>query len=156
LLIAFFTPYTPFGRKPKHTTQDTLAGSNTPQRSWWDVERYDVEVTPDFDTKTSGEETPSPYTVLPNQGTDYLQVDLQKPMQIDSIYYNGKMYINNPTYTLLQRRQPSFYIRCPKEAEKGSTQSLTIVYHGKPKEATECTLGWWLGVDKGQTRDDPG
>ncbi|WP_315822549.1 hypothetical protein [Paraflavitalea speifideaquila] len=32
--------------------QDTLRGSLRPERTWWDVQRYDVHVTPDYNSKT--------------------------------------------------------------------------------------------------------
>jgi hypothetical protein len=32
--------------EPLYTKYDTLMGSNTPQRSWWDVQRYDIHVSP--------------------------------------------------------------------------------------------------------------
>src|ERR1043165_2148464 len=82
--------------QPKYTHQDSLLGSNTPQRSWWDVQHYDVNVTPDYATKTISGKTTITYVVIVDQHNDYLQIDLQKPMQIDSIFYNGKMYINYP------------------------------------------------------------
>ena len=31
------------------TRADSLRGSITPQRAWWDVMRYDIEVQPDYD-----------------------------------------------------------------------------------------------------------
>ncbi|HEY0039848.1 MAG TPA: M1 family peptidase, partial [Flavisolibacter sp.] len=80
----------------KYTKQDTMMGSNTPQRSWWDVQRYDIDVTPDYATKTIRGRVTITYTITAEQHNDYLQVDLQKPMEIDSLYYNGNMYINYP------------------------------------------------------------
>ncbi|MEO2129150.1 MAG: M1 family peptidase, partial [Christiangramia sp.] len=35
----------------EYTHADTLRGSITPERAWWDVMRYDISVTPDFDKK---------------------------------------------------------------------------------------------------------
>ena len=38
---------------PKTFTQaDTLRGTLTPEREWWDVLRYDIIVEPDFQSKT--------------------------------------------------------------------------------------------------------
>lgn len=116
-----------------YTRQNTLFGSNTPQRAWWDVQHYDVNVTPDYNTKTISGRTTITYKVLTEQQAAYLQLDLQKPMQIDSIYYNGKMYINYPARPYYNEGN-HWFIPLPKTT-KGTTQSLTIVYHGKPKEA---------------------
>jgi aminopeptidase N len=139
------------GNNHTFTRKDTLAGSNTPQRAWWNVQRYEVEVTPDFNTKTISGRNTITFTVLPNQQTDYLQIDLQKPMQIDSIYYNGKMYINNPGRPFYNEGN-HWFISLPK-APEGSTHSITLVYHGKPKEAANAPWdgGWvWTRDKKGR------
>lgn len=135
-------------KQQKFSQLDTLFGSNTPQRSWWDLQRYDVAVTPDYNTKTIRGKTTITYTVLADQHNDYLQFDLQKPMEIDSIYYNGKMYINNPL-TPYYNKGDHWFIPLPK-ASKGSTKTLTIVYHGKPKEAVNPPWdgGWVWTKDK--------
>jgi aminopeptidase N len=127
---------------------DTLFGSNTPQRSWWDVQRYDVSVTPDFATKTISGKTTITYTILTDKHHDYLQVDLQKPLEIDSLFYNGKAYINYPGRPYYNQGG-HWFIPLPK-APKGSTQTLTVVYHGKPKEATNPPWqgGWIWKRDK--------
>lgn len=132
----------------RFTKQDTLFGSNTPQRIWWDVQRYDVSVTPDYATKSIGGKTTITYRVLTEQHNDYLQFDLQKPLQIDSIFYNGKMYVNYPGKPYY-RDGNHWFIPLPKAA-KGSEQSLTIVYHGVPKEAIRAPWdgGWVWTKDK--------
>lgn len=132
----------------KYSRQDTLFGSNTAQRSWWDVQRYDIAVTPDFDTKTIRGRNKITYTVITDKHNDYLQVDLQKPLEIDSIYYNDKMYINYPAKPYYKDGD-HYFIPLPKAA-KGSNQSVTIVYHGKPKEATNPPWdgGWVWTKDK--------
>jgi aminopeptidase N len=133
------------------TRKDTLFGSNTPQRSWWDVQRYDVEVTPDFATKSIRGRTNINYIVLSNQQSNQLQVDLQKPLQIDSIYYNGTLY-KGQTGTSLINEGNHWFMTLPREVQ-GSTQSVTIVYNGKPKEALNAPWdgGWvWKKDRKGR------
>lgn len=130
------------------TRKDTLAGSNTPHRAWWNVQHYDVEVTPDYKTRTISGRNTITYTVLPNQQSGYLQIDLQKPMQLDSIFYNGKMYINDPGRPYYNEGD-HWFIPLPK-VPSGSTHSVTLVYHGKPKEATNAPWdgGWVWTQDK--------
>ncbi|WP_121355109.1 M1 family metallopeptidase [Flavisolibacter nicotianae] len=131
---------------------DTLFGSNTPQRSWWDVQRYDVSVTPDIDTKTISGRTTLTYSVLTDQHDDYLQVDLQQPLEIDSIFYNGKRYVSDPARPIYSAGG-HWFISLP-QAAKGTTQQLTIVYHGKPKEAHNPPWegGWvWKKDKQGRT-----
>ena len=135
-------------RQQKFTQLDTLFGSNTPQRSWWDVQRYDVSVAPDYATKTIKGKTTITYTVLSDRHNDYLQFDLQQPLTIDSLFYNGKLYINDPGRPY-HNKGDHWFIPLPK-TPKGSTGSLTIVYHGKPKEAINPPWdgGWVWKKDK--------
>src|SRR6476660_2814257 len=84
--------------KINFTHQDTLRGTVGPERAWWDVLHYDVNVTPDFASKSITGRTTIQYKVLPNQKTDYMQIDLQQPLTIDSLFYDGKMYINYPPH----------------------------------------------------------
>jgi aminopeptidase N len=136
------------GAKQAFSRRDNLFGSNTPHRSWWNVQRYDVEVAPDFTSKTIAGRTTITFTVLPNRQSDYLQVDLQKPMQIDSLYFNGKIYINDPGRPYYNDGS-HYFIPLPK-LSVGSTNSVTVVYHGRPKEAVNAPWdgGWVWKRDK--------
>lgn len=134
--------------EPLYTKYDTLMGSNTPQRSWWDVQRYDIHVSPDYATKTIRGKVTITYTVVAEKHSEYLQVDLQKPMEIDSLYYNGKMYINHPSKPYYNDGN-HWFIPLPR-TPKGSSQSVTIVYRGKPREAKNPPWdgGWIWKKDK--------
>ena len=79
----------PLNQKVQFTHQDTLRGSIGPERSWWDVLHYDVSVTPDYLSRSISGKTTIRYKVLPLQKSDYLQIDLQQPLQLDSIFYDG-------------------------------------------------------------------
>jgi aminopeptidase N len=129
------------------THQDTLRGTYGKERQWWDVMHYDVAVKPDYDKKTITGRTTIRYKVLSNQ-TDYLQLDLQQPLQIDSLFYNGKFYINYPAKPFFQEGNV-WHVPLPKEAVN-SIQSLTIVYHGSPRVARNAPWdgGWVFKKDK--------
>jgi aminopeptidase N len=133
---------------PKFTRQDTLFGSNTPQRAWWDVKHYAITVAPDFSTKTIRGRNTIRYNVISDQPHDYLQIDLQQPMQIDSIYYNGNA-VDISSEKAVRSEGGHWFISVPKE-KKGSRHELTIVYHGKPKEAANAPWdgGWVWKKDK--------
>src|SRR5687768_4219438 len=91
LLIAFSLTSVAQEGKPVYTRQDSLAGSNTPGRSWWDAQRYDVVVNPDYATKSIKGRVTITYKVIADQHSDYMQIDLQEPLAIDSLYYNGNI-----------------------------------------------------------------
>ena len=50
MLLGFFC-LTAFAQEHQFTHQDTLKGSITPERAWWDVSHYDLKVTVDPDNK---------------------------------------------------------------------------------------------------------
>ena len=60
----------------KITRQDSLRGSITPQRAWWDLVHYDLSVEVMPESKTIIGTNVMTYKVL-NEGTNELQIDLQ-------------------------------------------------------------------------------
>ena len=82
--------------KQKFTHQDTLRGSIGPERDWWDVLHYDLHVVPDYNAKSINGETTIQYKIVKDKYSDYMQIDLQQPLKIDSIYYDSRLYINYP------------------------------------------------------------
>ena len=123
----------PLNNKKSFTSQDTLRGSIGAARAWWDVLHYDVQVTPDYENKSISGRTTIRYKVIAERTTDYLQIDLQQPLTIDSIFYNHKYYINHPSRPYYNKGNV-WMIPLPKAATN-SINHITIVYHGKPREA---------------------
>ncbi|MBY0478264.1 MAG: M1 family metallopeptidase [Chitinophagaceae bacterium] len=115
------------------TRQDTLRGSITAERAWWDVIKYELAVTPNFLNFTiSGSNTIS-FKLVKKKGAR-MQIDLQDPLIIDSAILNG-VAMNftqegNVWYIEMPKR------RMPKTltADKDLHQ-LYLVYHGVPKPA---------------------
>jgi len=127
------------------THQDTLRGTLSAQRTWWDVLKYDITVQPDYDTKTITGKTIISYSINSHVHTDTMQVDLQEPMVIDSIFAEEV----KTSYT---REGNVFFVVIPKQGNATEAR-LTIWYHGKPREAVRPPWdgGWiWKKDEKGR------
>src|SRR5688572_27128369 len=103
----------PLNRRTGFTLEDTLRGSITPERAWWDVLRYDVAVTPDYTSRSIKGTTSIQYKIVQEQHTDYIQIDLQQPLKIDSIFYDNKLYINYPAKPYYNKGN-AWFIPLPK------------------------------------------
>src|SRR4051812_49690042 len=84
LIIASSCAAQPLSNKKQFTHQDTLRGTITPERAWWNVLRYDIQVTPDYLAKTIQGKNRITIQVLKPESK--LQLDLQEPLIIDSIF----------------------------------------------------------------------
>jgi aminopeptidase N len=145
LIITNFSFFIIISTYAQFTKQDTLRGSNGPGRDWWDVLHYDISITPDFHSRSITGKTTIQYKVVKEKHSDYLQIDLQQPLQPDSIFYDKKMYINYPAKPYY-REGNSWHIPLPK-AELNSVHSITIVYHGNPQIAQRPPWdGGWIFV----------
>src|SRR3979490_1754389 len=69
------------------TRADTIRGSNTPERAWWDATFYDLHVTvKPSDSSITGYHAIN-YRVL--KAAREMQIDLQQPLVVDSIVQDG-------------------------------------------------------------------
>lgn len=110
-----------------YTRADTLRGSyNLPQRNWWDVIFYDlnVVVSPP-DSSIRGYNGIVYRVVRPAQE---MQIDLQVPLLIDSIIQDSKAL-------KFRRDGNAFFVSLTAPQRVGSHNSLTVFYHGKPQPA---------------------
>lgn len=108
------------------TRQDTLRGSITKERAWWDLKNYhlNIKVNP-ADSTISGSNTIK-YQVI--QEYNSMQIDLQNPMNITKVIQEGK--------TLKYKREGNaFFIELIAPQTKGALKEVTIFYGGKPKVA---------------------
>lgn len=123
--------------KPRvFTHEDTLRGSVTPERAWWNVLRYDLEVTPDYKKKTiQGVNRIGFRVVAPGQ---LMQIDLQEPMEIRSILFRGSPL----SYS---RKKNIFLVEFPGNQAIGDTGTLAISFEGRPREAVKPPWdGGWV------------
>jgi len=111
---------------PVFTHADTIRGSNTPQRAWWDVAFYDlhVKVNP-ADSSISGYNAIN-YRVL--KPAKEMQIDLQMPLVVDSIVQDG--------LELSARRDGNaFLVTLISPQRKGARKTISVYYHGRPTVA---------------------
>ena len=121
--------YTSYGQDMKFSRQDSLRGSITAERSWWDLKYYhlDIEVLPE-EKFIKGSNTIR-YEVLEEH--QLLQLDLQAPLRIKNIMQDGRK--------LKYRTEGNaHFIQLSKPQKKGSTNELRVSYEGHPKEAVRA------------------
>ena len=127
LNIAFlFIAGTLFGQKQNFTKQDTLRGSITPERIWWDLKKYHLDIQVFPETKFIKGKNTVTYTVL--KPYNVLQIDLQAPLKITNVVQE------NDTLEVISEGNAHF-IQLKKEQIINKVNALTVFYEGKPLEA---------------------
>lgn len=129
--------------QPKtYTRADTLRGAINRERVWWNVLKYDITVKPDYNTKTTSGSNIITYKVLSARHSPIMQVDLQEPLNIDSILLDGKKKLK---YT---RDGNAWHVTVGKQAAK-TEHKLAVYFSGTPKEGVRPPWvgGWTFAKD---------
>lgn len=148
----------PLHQNEKFTQQDSLRGTITPERAWWNVVHYNIQVTPDYNTKTIRGWNQIAFDVTSDGNNRKMQIDLQEPMEIDSIVFNKKRiqdFKRSGNVYIIDFGGFNF-IPAKKALEKGhpvTSYSITLYFNGKPRVATRPPWdgGWvWAKDAKGR------
>jgi aminopeptidase N len=111
----------------KITRQDSLRGSITPQRAWWDLVHYDLSVEVLTESKTIIGTNVMTYKVL-NEGTNELQIDLQAPMELTAVMQDG--------HSLDVRSEGNaHFIQLEDPQREGELKKISLSFEGKPRIA---------------------
>ena len=122
-ILTFLITLTGLSQTPVFTNQDSLRGSITPEREWWDLTYYHLEVTANpNDSSLVGRNTIH-YKVL--KETQLMQIDLQSPMRITKVVQNN-MPLN---FTNVGN---AWFIEIAEKQLENNLSSLTVYYEGKP------------------------
>ncbi|MEQ8907385.1 M1 family metallopeptidase [Ekhidna sp.] len=114
-----------FDKAESFSRQDSLRGSITPERSWWDLQYYDLYVSVDAENKfISGVNTVT-YEVLEEHNV--MQIDLQEPMKVIRATQAKKELE-------IIKEGNAHFIQLP-EQKKGQKSSVKIYFEGNPREA---------------------
>lgn len=117
---------TPLSKKETFTRQDTLRGSITPEREWWDLTYYHLDVKVDPDKKFISGKTSVHYEVL--KPHNVLQIDLQEPLNITKAVQNGEDLE-------IKHDGNAHFISLKSPQNIGSINSVDVYYQGNPQEA---------------------
>ncbi|WP_299528617.1 M1 family metallopeptidase [uncultured Lutibacter sp.] len=112
-----------FSQNKIFTHQDTLRGSITKERIWWDLKHYDLNIKVFPETTSISGNNNIIYKVLdPYQ---IMQIDLQDPMKITKITQNdSELSFTKDGY--------SYFIQLKDKQVKGDTNKLTVFFEGEP------------------------
>ncbi len=126
-ILLFFSNHILSAQNDKAFTKaDSLKGGLTEERLWWDLEYYHLEVAVDIKNKFLSGKNEIHYTVLDEK--QVMQIDLQKPMQIDSILSkNEKLDFTS--------KGNAHFITIKEQQELKNKNIVTIYFSGKPIEA---------------------
>ena len=143
--LLLLASYGTWAQNTKFTHADTLRGSITPERVWWDLTYYHLSVRPNAQDSTLTGSTKVVYKVLQPQQT--IQIDLQEPLQVTKVTQDGEPL----TY---KRDGNAFFIALTKKQEAGKTESIEVFYSGKPRLAKRPPWDGgvqWVPDGKGNT-----
>ncbi len=125
-ILLLFLLISAIGYSQTFTKRDSIFGSITPERAWWDLQHYDLRVSVFPKQKEITGTNTITYTVL--EPGNELQLDLQQPMKLLNATQDGE--------ALEIRSEGMFhYIRLKKKQEKGETNRLSVQFSGKPRVA---------------------
>lgn len=126
-----------------YTRQDTLRGSNGEGRNWWDVQRYDLSVR--FDTANRSIDGSVDITFKVIGQAQKLQIDLQDPLVIDSIWLKTKALLNIKGREVIgskwlslpfQKEGNVWWVDVSSHSWKvDSNYTIVVHYHGSPRIA---------------------
>jgi len=128
-----------FERNKTFTKEDTLKGSNTQFRNFWDVKKYDLSVEPDFEQKSIKGNNKISFEILKDIKNPVFQIDLQQPMKAD------KIKCSFPTIGNFKREGDFIFISANTSFKKGEKYTIDVVYSGNPVIAKNAPWdGGWI------------
>ncbi|RYY57004.1 MAG: M1 family peptidase [Chitinophagaceae bacterium] len=123
------------------TRQDTLRGSLNAERSWWDVQSYDLSVKVDITAQTISGTNRITYKTNGTPGKT-MQLDLQEPMNIDKITFADNKVLKSLPFT---RDGNVYHVDVSSIPAAAKSVSVTIAFSGKPRLAVNPPWdGGWI------------
>ncbi|REG83958.1 M1 family metallopeptidase [Algoriphagus antarcticus] len=115
-----------FPHGEEFTRQDTLRGAITPERAWWDLLYYHLEVKVHPDTKSLSGRNTVRYKVL--ESSKRMQIDLQAPMQLTKAEQDG-------AELAIEHDGNAHFVTLKAAQNVGEEKEVVLTYSGTPVEA---------------------
>lgn len=108
------------------TRQDSIRGSITPERSWWDLTHYDLTVNVDPASQFISGTNIIKFNVL--EANSVMQLDLQDPMKITKVVYEKNEL-------KFKKDGNAWYVDFPASISTGSSKEIAVYFEGNPQSA---------------------
>src|SRR5688572_1725192 len=140
----------------QYTRQDTLRGSIGNGRNWWNVKQYNLSISIDIVKQSISGTSQIVFDIAKAGKNRFMQIDLQKPMEIHKIEYVRNKYKNE---SISFKREGNVYWvdfgnqNFEKTTKAKNQQSVIIHFKGKPRIAVNAPWdgGWiWTKDEKGR------
>ncbi|CAD7813754.1 hypothetical protein CHRY9390_02706 [Chryseobacterium aquaeductus] len=133
-----------FEKNKTFTKQDTLKGSNTEFRNFWNVTKYDLSVEPNFKQRSIQGNNKISFEILKDVTNPVFQIDLQQPMKAD------KIECSFLTKNDFKRDGDFIFITANKTFKTGEKYTIDISYSGNPVVAKNAPWdgGWVFAKDE--------
>ena len=130
------------------TKQDTLRGSNGAGRDWWDVRHYTIRFKVDYMTKKIWGNNKIEFEALKEGKEKRMQIDLQEPMKIESIFDE-----NNTKIEFVREGNVFWLSFNKKDFKTKGKYSINIHFEGTPRVAMRPPWdGGWIFTKDAQGR----
>ena len=126
-------------QKNNTTRQDTLRGSITPERSWWDLNYYHLDISVNPEKKYIEGSNLVYYTVL--SSNNVMQIDLQEPLELLMAEQDGKELE-------IQKEGNAYFINLKRNQIVGSLEKIKLFYKGNPREAVNAPWDGGISWEK--------
>ena len=132
-----------FESPEKFTKTDSLKGSNTKFRNFWDVKKYDIVLEADFDKKSINGTNTITLEITKDIKNPVFQIDLQQPIKAYQIKANFPITNKNVDGDFI-------FLSTRKNFKKGETYTMDIIFSGNPTIAKHAPWdgGWIFTKDK--------
>ena len=111
------------------TRQDTLRGSITKERIWWDLTYYHLDISVDPINRTIKGSNEISYTVL--EPYSEIQIDLQNPLVLTKAEQDDENLE-------IRHDGNAHFIKLKKKQIRGAKNKIKVFYEGKPKTAVRA------------------
>jgi len=109
--------------------QDSLRGSITPERIWWDLEHYHLSLEVVIEDKFIKGKNVISYEVLSEHQT--MQIDLQSPLKITKVTQDDEILA-------FKKNKNAYFIQLMAVQKIGTQKSITVYYEGNPRPAVRA------------------
>jgi len=128
-----------YTEKDIFTKQDTLRGSITPEREWWDLTYYHLDIKVEPEKKFISGKNTIQYKVLKQDSI--MQIDLQLPMKLLKAVQNGKELD-------IKHEGNAHFITLTDNQNIDEVNDLIVYYEGNPKEAVRAPWDGGISWEK--------